>query len=83
MSESNDGAPPAELEPLLADAVATQRQWFEAETGWTQDPTNRERYEAFIAAGLQLHNHSYWAAAGGNRFELEKAVRTAAQATGA
>ncbi|WBP92219.1 hypothetical protein [Kitasatospora cathayae] len=75
MSENEDDTTQTELERLASEAVDTQRRWFDAEAAWTQDSTNRERYEAFIAVGLQLHNHPYWAAAGGNRYEVQKAVR--------
>jgi hypothetical protein len=84
VSENKDETKQAELDRLASDAVDTQRRWFDAEAAWTRDPTNRERYEAFVVVGLQLHSHPYWAAAGGNRFELQKAVREkAAQASAA
>ncbi|MFJ3793872.1 hypothetical protein [Kitasatospora sp. NPDC090091] len=80
MSEiNNDDVQQAEhavqVAALREQAVQAQRDWYAAEAAWVAAPDDRAAYEAFSAAGLRLHAHAYWAAAGGNRFELQKSVR--------
>ncbi|MFF2123568.1 hypothetical protein ACFVXH_40190 [Kitasatospora sp. NPDC058184] len=59
------------------DLLALQRRWYAAETAWSADPTEENRF-ALTEIGAELHAHPHWAKTG-NRHEalmkLKKAAR--------
>jgi hypothetical protein len=68
-----------QTEPAIPqDLIDLQRAWWEAESAWVADPTDRAVYEAFIKAGTMLYFHPHWVTVM-NRFKTTQELRTLAR----